>query len=621
MKLTVLILIIALSFIAPPVVHADEQTTLLRRCGQTAFDLCGYIDAEIWKKDRRNVFTIEPKFEMAKKFSEGLAAVRIEGKFGYIDLSGEIVIEPRFDQAGEFDQGLAVAGDEGAFGIIDRSGNYVVDPLFLQALIFSKQTILAAPAEDSTRGWAIPYNFSIYEAGIYHIIDGWLTESKYHFTRFDNTKRELIWAQESGGKPGTSDDLYGLMRADGSWLIEPEYSYVYELKNNRAPVEKRIDGKTVSGAINGNGNEVIPFVFDYLTHWDEGFLLAGEGDYPNRKVGLVTQDGELLAGRYFDEIERPENLFGPDHPKQDYFSVKDGDEWKSLFKDGTLLADQRVGNVFLECDQFQIFYGVNGYDLKPKDAALPTVWFEKPLFPYTNRRCDPPPTLVRGDAYAAILENGAVFGGFFENSAGFFGTHRWVSVDGKWGLVDADGDFTITPVYDTISDEAGYSTDRGLPSAKTNTTYKVSIGEEDYRLRFVDGAYKQEPYTEPEEDRSELLICKEGLKIKSKDGLWGIVNKNGGDVIPPKYRAISCFNNGVAWAPDDGQRKWCPIDRYGEARSAPACTESYYTMWISHHDPEKFHEDPYESNVLWMRAWLDYGEGRRDQKPKFVPWQ
>lgn len=618
MRFQFLSVITALSFMTCPAVLADEHPSLLPRCGQTAFDLCGFIDADIWEKEDRSVLVIEPKFEVAKRFSEGLAAVRVEGKFGYIDRSGAIVIEPQFEQAGKFDQGLAVAGSEGAFGIIDRSGDYVVDPLFLQALIFNNQTILAVPTENQNRGWAIPYDFSIHEAGIYHITNGWLTEPKYYFTRFDSTKREVIWAQEPRGETGTWDDFFGLMQADGRWLIEPQYTFGTELKNNRALVRKRIDGEIVSGAIDGKGNEVIPFVFDYLTHWNDGFLLAG--DYENRKFGLVTQDGELLAGRYFDEIERPDRMSGPKFPERDYYPVRDGEEWKSLFKDGTLLKDQRVGTTYLECEQFQISYVLNGYELKPQDSALPTILFDRPLFPYTNRLCAPPPTLILGETYAQVTENGAVFGGFFENNKNFFGTHLWVSVNRKWGLVDGAGKFAVEPIYDLVEHENGYGLLRDLPSDTTNDTYKVSIGDEVYRLRFVDGAYKQEPYSEPEENRSRVLTCKGGLKIKSKDGLWGIVDQKGDDVIPAKYRAISCFNSGVALAPDDARSKWCPIDRYGNHRSAPACSDSYYPTGASHHDPEKFHEDPYESNVLWMRAWLDYGEGRRNEQPKLVPW-
>ena len=98
------------------------------------------------------------------------------------------------------------------------------------------------------------------------------------------------------------------------------------------PFEKRIDGEIVSGAIDGKGNEVIPFIFDYLTHWDEEFLLAGEGEYANRKFGLVTKDGELLAGRYFDEIESPDRVSGPEFLERDFYPVKDGGELEIPFQ-------------------------------------------------------------------------------------------------------------------------------------------------------------------------------------------------------------------------------------------------------------------------------------------------
>jgi len=431
----------------------------------------------------------------------------------------------------------------------------------------------------------------------------------------------LVWAQVPGGAPGTWDDLYGLMQVDGSWLIEPKYSFGIELRGNRAPVSITRNGETVYGAIDGDGREVIPFVFDYLTHWDDGFLLAGEGAYPNRKVGLINEDGELLAGRYFEEIQRPNRIFGPDVPERDYFTVKDGGAWKSLFRDGSLLPDQRVGSVFLECDKFQILHGASGYDLKPRDFSYPTIQFDRPLFSYSNRLCNPPPTLIRGDTYADILENGTVFGGFFENSEGFFGTHRWVRVDDKWGLVGAGGNFAVAPIYDSIDNEKGYGTPQDLPSAVADTTYRVTVNDEVYRLRFSEGVYTQEPFAELPEDRSRTLNCRGALKRKSDDGLWGIVDENGDDLIPPEYRAISCFNNGVAWVPDDRKRKWCPIDPDGQFQTALPCLETYYSRWVSHHDPEELDEDPYESSVIWMRALLDYGEGRRDQEPQFVPWQ
>ena len=42
----------------------------------------------------------------AAPFSEGLARVRVDGKWGYINTEGEVVIEPQFDDAGSFSKGV-----------------------------------------------------------------------------------------------------------------------------------------------------------------------------------------------------------------------------------------------------------------------------------------------------------------------------------------------------------------------------------------------------------------------------------------------------------------------------------------------------------------------------------
>lgn len=48
------------------------------------------------------------------------------------------------------------------------------------------------------------------------------------------------------------------------------------------------------------------------------------------------------------------------------------------------------------------------------------------------------------------------------------------------------------------------------------------------------------------------------------------------------------------------------------------CSGTYYPIRVSHHYPEKFDDDPFESSVLWNRAWLDYQAGNRDGPPTWV---
>ena len=60
--------------------------------------------------DKTGRIIIEPQFEDASDFSEGLAKISIHGKYGFIDKTGRIVIKPQFDKASDFREGLATVG-------------------------------------------------------------------------------------------------------------------------------------------------------------------------------------------------------------------------------------------------------------------------------------------------------------------------------------------------------------------------------------------------------------------------------------------------------------------------------------------------------------------------------
>jgi hypothetical protein len=73
---------------------------------------------------------IEPKYEDASDFSEGLAAVAQSKKWGYIDTSFKTVIAPRFTSAEDFHRGLAVVSESGKYGIIDNTGAFRLQPIY-----------------------------------------------------------------------------------------------------------------------------------------------------------------------------------------------------------------------------------------------------------------------------------------------------------------------------------------------------------------------------------------------------------------------------------------------------------------------------------------------------------
>lgn len=110
------------------------------------------IDGKTGYMDKTGEMVIEPKFNGASPFSEGLASAGIERdnwdendnfvhdpRVGFIDKTGEFVIPPIFKYVHEFEGGRACVKDTNDLcGMIDREGNWVVPPIFEDMLYFSE---------------------------------------------------------------------------------------------------------------------------------------------------------------------------------------------------------------------------------------------------------------------------------------------------------------------------------------------------------------------------------------------------------------------------------------------------------------------------------------------------
>jgi hypothetical protein len=109
-----------LEFNAGNVDFHDDRALIINYLNTGAITY-GYID-------KNGRILIEPRFDEADHFSEGLAPVKLGSKWGYIDINGNMVIEPQFDAASIFSENVAKVsffdGREG--GYIDRNGNFVL---------------------------------------------------------------------------------------------------------------------------------------------------------------------------------------------------------------------------------------------------------------------------------------------------------------------------------------------------------------------------------------------------------------------------------------------------------------------------------------------------------------
>lgn len=87
-------------------------------------------------------WVIEPQFEWGGGFYEGMAKVRINGKYGYINASGHLVAKAICDDAKDKKNGYAAVAKniygELKWGFINKNGSQFIAPKYADVYNFSE---------------------------------------------------------------------------------------------------------------------------------------------------------------------------------------------------------------------------------------------------------------------------------------------------------------------------------------------------------------------------------------------------------------------------------------------------------------------------------------------------
>ena len=92
----------------------------------------------------------------ANSFSEGLAAVKADSLWRFINANGNAVVAPLFTNAGNFSSGLApVANTQNLWGYINTEGQYIIQPKYAFANAFEGDRALVLMKEKNKKGLEI----------------------------------------------------------------------------------------------------------------------------------------------------------------------------------------------------------------------------------------------------------------------------------------------------------------------------------------------------------------------------------------------------------------------------------------------------------------------------------
>ena len=214
-----------------------------------------------------------------KGYGEGLFCVanNHDGKYGFVNAKGEIVIPFEFESCSSFSDGMAAYKDSTGFsGFIDKTGAIVIPAQFDYVCDFSDG--LAYVRNDQIEGF-------IDKSGKV-IID---TKGKYSECGFGFKKGFCVVESED-------TDGMGIINKKG----ENVTSLKYKINMLHDDVYTAHDQeKSMYGAFSYDGKQIVPFKFDYLSNFNNGWALATIEDVKliinkEGKTGILNLE-ELLA--------------------------------------------------------------------------------------------------------------------------------------------------------------------------------------------------------------------------------------------------------------------------------------------------------------------------------------
>jgi uncharacterized protein (TIGR02145 family) len=237
------------------------------------------------------------------------------GEYQYIDISqkGKIAINPQFEEAGIFRDGLALVktgGKDGKWGYIDKTGKYVITPVYKDAQNFSNgvtwvQMENQSPMLIDKSGktllqidslvYAYPFSDGISLIGVY------------------SEGQEISMFIDKKGKSAVTTDpgVYNYFMREGLYAFQNKETekWGYKNKNGETVISEQfdiasyfVDGMAIVvsdgkwGVINKKGELVISPQYDMLTPDANGLLLA----LVDKKYGWINKKGQTVINPQFD---------------------------------------------------------------------------------------------------------------------------------------------------------------------------------------------------------------------------------------------------------------------------------------------------------------------------------
>ena len=199
----------------------------------------------------------DPRFQEIHDMAEEFIGVKIDNRWGFVDINGKLRIANRYENVGPYNEGLA------PIRILNRWG-----------YVNKREEIIVQPAYDTV------YSF---EGGICEVVK----KGRYGLINAQGKitlecEYDDISRIRTGGFLIVKDEKIGLAGKDGRLLILPRFDKVMDLDNGYVIASR--NGKY--GMFSNNGVSIIPMIFDDLKYdkYNDVYLAANPAEWLDIRI-------------------------------------------------------------------------------------------------------------------------------------------------------------------------------------------------------------------------------------------------------------------------------------------------------------------------------------------------
>ena len=459
-------------------------------------------------------------------FSEGLAGIMKEDKWGFIDKAGREIIPCRYDRVRSFREGFAAVAVYGMeedgdneetyrkllWGFIDNAGREVVPCIYVDVSSYYK-------------GLAAVCSSGLVVVDDEHYEDYRILFGKWGFVDENGTEViPCIYDDVSHFSDGLAliekDGKYGYIDKTGNEIIPCHYRAATSFSEGLASVSFGVDYDPNSkwGFIDENGTEVIPCIYKGMSHFSDGLALIEK----DGKLGYIDKTG--------NEIIPIGCVCCVNKFSEGLVAIETNGIWDFADKTGNVLIsnvcrddwDQRPVSDF--SDGFARILNEHGWKFIDK-SGTEVIHIDKNKFNNDSQECD------KGNVVSYV-------GDFHEGLAKitqypfYYDSFYREEEEYKSGFIDKTGTIVIPCIYDSACDFS------------------------------------------------------EGLARVGKKGKYGFINREGTEIVSCIYDDFRDFSEGFAAVAVyvNGILKWGFIDTNGRAIiphtiSEPILNDDYPDEW------------------------------------------